>query len=273
MPSEPSSQDEPYLNNRCRCSHIRFRHCYDTVDGPCSKPGCVCEAYVPVTVETVELPEPEERLVKALRDLGEQGERDTVKMLRQWAARATARQDIFPEPEPFEIPSIQAGCAVLHKDAKGNTVPCPDEAPAERRCNGCGHHEGEGCGCPEHEYVSPEHCDRCAGDQAEPKEPPCGACGQFAESWFDRSICAEPCGSMHYRCSNCGAVVGHCPLETPPQPERRPPLTVQYSVAGGHPYEVSIPGDASVTAEDGALIIKHPSAQILAITRVAPMEG
>lgn len=59
----------------------------------------------------------------------------------------------------------------------------------------------------------------------------------------------------------------------PPQPERRPPLTVQYSVAGGHPYEVSIPGDASVTAEDGVLIIKHPSAQILAITRVAPMEG
>jgi hypothetical protein len=48
---------------------------------------------------------------------------------------------------------------------------------------------------------------------------------------------------------------------------------VQYSVAGGHPYEVSIPGDASVTAEDGVLIVKHPSAQILAITRVAPMEG
>lgn len=200
--SEPSSQAEPVvINDRCKCSHDRFRHNYDTVDGPCSKPDCDCGAYAPVTVETVELPEP------------------------------------------------------------------------ERRCNGCSHHEGEGCGCPEHDFVSVEHCDRCNEAIVPiPAGPLCMTCGRTDGYWFDRSVCAEPCGSMHDRCTNCGAVSGHCPLETPPHPERRPPLTVQYSVAGGHPYEVSIPGDASVTAEDGVLIIKHPSAQILAITRVAPME-
>lgn len=31
---------------------------------------------------------------------------------------------------------------------------------------------------------------------------PCGP----AEEWFDRSICSEPCGSMHNRCTDCGAV-------------------------------------------------------------------
>ncbi|MFF9850476.1 hypothetical protein [Streptomyces litmocidini] len=31
---------------------------------------------------------------------------------------------------------------------------------------------------------------------------------------FDRSVCAEPCGSMHDRCTDCGGVVGHpCPFD------------------------------------------------------------
>lgn len=25
--------------------------------------------------------------------------------------------------------------------------------------------------------------------------------------WFDRSICSEPCGSMHTRCTDCGAAL------------------------------------------------------------------
>lgn len=33
------------------------------------------------------------------------------------------------------------------------------------------------------------------------------------DSWFDRSICPEPCGSMHERCSHCGKALGHCRLE------------------------------------------------------------
>ena len=148
---------DPIINNRCKCRHDRFRHCFGKVDGACSKPSCDCEAYVPVTVETVELPEP--------------------------------------------------------------------EGPEYTSCDACGH-------------IEPEH--------------------------------ASTTGS----CLECACLAWRHALDlAPPQPERRPPLSVAYSVVGGHAYEVSIPGDASVTAEDGALIIKHPSAEILAITRVAPMEG
>lgn len=33
-------------------------------------------------------------------------------------------------------------------------------------------------------------------------EEPC----EHEDTWFDRSICPEPCGSMHYVCSDCGEV-------------------------------------------------------------------
>lgn len=55
------------------------------------------------------------------------------------------------------------------------------------------------------------------------------------------------------------------PLAVP----RRPPYTVAYAVEGGHAYEIALPGDASVVAEDGVLKISHPSA-VLALTQVQP---
>lgn len=33
------------------------------------------------------------------------------------------------------------------------------------------------------------------------------------DNWFDRSICPEPCGSMHTRCAKCGGAYGACPFE------------------------------------------------------------
>ncbi|MEU2443527.1 hypothetical protein ABZ588_08405 [Streptomyces althioticus] len=36
------------------------------------------------------------------------------------------------------------------------------------------------------------------------------ACTQFG-TWFDRSVCAEPCGAMHTRCTNCGVALDACP--------------------------------------------------------------
>jgi hypothetical protein len=56
----------------------------------------------------------------------------------------------------------------------------------------------------------------------------------------------------------------------PPQPERRPPYAVAYS-AGGHLYEVLLPGDARAEAVDGRLIIEHPGFQVLGIIRVQPV--
>lgn len=31
--------------------------------------------------------------------------------------------------------------------------------------------------------------------------------------WFDRSICPDPCGSMHYYCTDCGKRMGRCALD------------------------------------------------------------
>jgi len=33
-------------------------------------------------------------------------------------------------------------------------------------------------------------------------------------TWFDRNICPEPCGQMHYICEDCGQIAGTCVLES-----------------------------------------------------------
>lgn len=33
---------------------------------------------------------------------------------------------------------------------------------------------------------------------------------QHDNTWFDRSICAEPCGDMHTSCTDCGYIFGGC---------------------------------------------------------------
>lgn len=56
----------------------------------------------------------------------------------------------------------------------------------------------------------------------------------------------------------------------PPQPERRPPYAVAYSVQG-HLFEVALPGDATVKAVDGALVIQHHLGPVAGITEVLPI--
>ena len=60
------------------------------------------------------------------------------------------------------------------------------------------------------------------------------------------------------------------PEPAPPQPERRPPYAVAYAVQG-HLYEVALPGDATVEAVDGALVIRHSLGQVAGIVAVNPM--
>lgn len=33
-----------------------------------------------------------------------------------------------------------------------------------------------------------------------------------SDVWFDRTICPEPCGSMHNVCTECGRIKGYCPV-------------------------------------------------------------
>jgi hypothetical protein len=43
---------------------------------------------------------------------------------------------------------------------------------------------------------------------------PCSHSGIGVSAWFDRTVCPEPCSSMHDRCTLCGRAVGGCPLES-----------------------------------------------------------
>lgn len=62
----------------------------------------------------------------------------------------------------------------------------------------------------------------------------------------------------------------HEKLAQAAQPPRRPPYAVVYAVEGGTEYEVALPGDATVRAVDGALVVTH-SRPVLALTIVRPM--
>lgn len=153
----------------------------------------------------------------------------------------------------------------------------------------------------------PVSAERLAETAGEPEAPPCLSCGRKVETWFDRSVCAEPCGSMHDRCSACGVTTEPCPNE-PEAPEcdhpsgcqfkdsgcvktcafgdqlkgiammprpkaappRRPPYAVAYALASGELYEVALPGDAVATVEDGVLKISH-AAGVAYIVQVKPM--
>lgn len=58
----------------------------------------------------------------------------------------------------------------------------------------------------------------------------------------------------------------------PPQPQRRPPFAVNYSV-NGHLYQVAVSGDAAVHAIDGALVIRHHLGPVAGIVQVLPVIG
>ncbi|QES45232.1 hypothetical protein DEJ49_33370 [Streptomyces venezuelae] len=74
-----------------------------------------------------------------------------------------------------------------------------------------------------------EAIQQARGDEAVPRVPVTfGPCGEPAppdtaerhdaitcphpSTWFDRSVCPEPCGSMHERCARCGRAVDDCAL-------------------------------------------------------------
>lgn len=133
--SEPSSTE-------CRMFQARGRHCLThpygghNTDGTC----CVCG----VTRKQLAAPEP------VLFEKYEE-----------------------PKPRPCTCgPDEACGDPCTPVDEPPMTPEEEEQAPEDgHRCNACGHHAGEGCGCPPHEFVSLEHCDRCAED-VPPKAPP-----------------------------------------------------------------------------------------------------
>ncbi|MGW2513672.1 hypothetical protein ACWC0A_30610 [Streptomyces scopuliridis] len=121
----------------------------------------------------------------------------------------------------------------------------------------------------------------CAQPGSEPEEPPLtpeeeeeAGEGHVCETYY----CPNS-GEVESACHGgfdvcCSAPEEHVPASSvpPPQPARRPPYAVTYSV-DGHLYEVALPGDAIVSAVDGALVIKHALGFVAGITGVYPIEN
>lgn len=46
-------------------------------------------------------------------------------------------------------------------------------------------------------------------DRLRAEQGPC----RHDDTWFDRTICPEPCGAMHTRCTNCSRALDRCWIE------------------------------------------------------------
>lgn len=84
-----------------------------------------------------------------------------------------------------------------------------------------------------------------------------------------KNVHEDDVGCLDQECG-CPAYRTEPDFEFPPQPDRRPPYAVSYSVQG-HLFEVALPGDASVRAVDGALVIQHHLGPVLGIVQVLPV--
>lgn len=113
-------------------------------------------------------------------------------------------------------------------------------------------HRGEAHGGPDQE----------CGEQLDGDDCPCT--GYLPDSWPETA--------------EVGVTADEWELEAAAERERAampwvslnplPPVLVQYAVTGGQVYEIAIPGDASVVAEDGMLKVYHPARTVLGITGV-----
>lgn len=117
-----------------------------------------------------------------------------------------------------------------------------------------------------------KECPPCVNEELPPPEGPeytsCVLCGHIEPEH------AEELGGCLEDDCDCSAYRTQRDFELPPQPDRRPPYAVAYSV-DGHGYEALLPGDASVIAEDGVLKISHPGlvAGIVYVKPVGTEEG
>jgi hypothetical protein len=144
-------------------------------------------------------------------------------------------------------------CKAKWREEKPEQCDHPDNDPCDRCLPG----EPEPPLTPEEEEQAPEDEHRCT----------CGETACESESCDCDSV---PCPVDHAREAAEAAQEALEDDWKPPQPERRPPYLVGYSVAG-HLYEVALPGDAVVQAVDGALVIKHRLGFVAGIAHVAPL--
>lgn len=166
----------------------------------------------------------------------------------------------------------------------------------------CTAHQGE-CGCPGFAWEPPdsassspdEQCGRCPHAEFEHGQFSCRAClnedrgsdsvHAFAPAEPKAPECEHPRPYNYglrngppvrrfWLCQDCKARWETVGDEIAPEaePPRRPPYAVAYATEDGMQYEVALPGDATVCAQQGALVITHGSA-VQALIQIRPMEG
>ncbi|MFG3509676.1 hypothetical protein ACGF5F_29710 [Streptomyces sp. NPDC047821] len=272
MPSEPSSSSNPHslaldeaLGDRCRCGHTRFRHQGDgEVDGHC-RANCPCKKYDFPKVEDV-------------KPSDCQHEEGCAYLLTNACARGcrAAVEGLVAECQEYRR-NLHEPCQHPNAEYLGSISGAGEPKTKRYRCPDCNERyqvqEPEESGGHVWEHLTPEsglRCLRCtlahkdwSGDECPAKQADfwlCDDCGSSVPGHLD--WCPQP---------DCEAKAQEALAEdAPPQPERRPPYAVAYS-AGGHAYEVLLPGDARAEAVDGRLIIEHPGLQVLGIVRVQPV--
>lgn len=178
------------------------------------------------------------------------------------------------------------GCAAAADELSQQTQDMEQLASGgpDEQCENCGHRHEEHqdsnavclwrvpyravCGCQR--FVQPgapvpvrEDCGVCGEphDSMDCPGPPIRGCDHPDGCQFQGAGCLRMC-----------AYEGMFRPESSAPAPRRPPYAVAYATEGGAQYEIALPGDASVRAEDGALIVTHDSA-VLALSHVRPMEG
>lgn len=166
-----------------------------------------------------------------------------------------------PEPEPpltpeeeEEAPEDEPRCtcgetACESERCDCDSAPCPVDHAAELPPPEGPEYTPCVCG-----HIEPEH------DTARGKCVKCDCETFITRAEMEEEAACKTCGEPWHKRHEC----------PPPQPERRPPYAVAYSVQG-HLFEVALPGDASVRAVDGALVIQHHLGPVLGITQVLPV--
>jgi hypothetical protein len=135
--------------------------------------------------------------------------------------------------------------------------------------------EDPGHDCGNCEGVDPDSCPFNLPPPEGPEYTPC-VCGHIVpEHEPHGGLCfVDGCDCCEYRterqCSEVENCDGNCCAKLPSQPERRAPYVATYSV-GGHLYEVAVPGDASLQAVDGALVIRHGLGPVAGLVAFQPM--
>lgn len=104
------------------------------------------------------------------------------------------------------------------------------------------------------------------------------------EAWEERNPHPDSKGETKVSrwCNDCGEYLGRfaptLPIDEVAEPigpasVRRPPYAVAYVLEDGSAYEIALPGDATIRAHEGALVITHTQSPIKGPVQYRPMEG